>query len=580
LGPSSILRALLKNYRPASEDGADRRLTCTPIAADLPVAFRKVFPAPSGGAPESRIIAAMDRAITLRRNHNHGAPSGTVAGDGTENNPFVYNALNIEVVNMSLGGPTLWAGRDLEDQLTRKMIDVGIVLAASAGNDGLPAMTGGSPGTGLGSITVGASNSAIHERVLRDLQSGLGTGALYRPTAHTQTASFSSRGPTADGRFDPDITANGFAGFMQAANGGLALASGTSFSAPTVAGAAALLVGSNPSATAFQIRQALLLSANPTVLGDHSGRIDQGKGYLDVAAAKARLDAGVANGKIKDELATPIVALNILKAGVRPIFFLRNRYTTRVGNLVPGQVAQIFVPSDFWTDRLVVKVTNVVPEKPPAEQNVFFGDDLFVNVADAPTSFAVLRVGQDPGPNPFVVADTTYTIDNPQTGLVRVALQGDWTNAGKISADVTIERTRGPQGWPSAVGRIAEGETIPFEVTIPAGAAQAVFELSWLRSWALYPASDLDMVLIAPGGAQNTEGAAANSPERVEITNPAAGIWQVQVTGFAVHAPGSDDGDPEAAQAEAASGQGHGDDVAKERFALRVTVDGARVPIE
>jgi hypothetical protein len=47
-----------------------------------------------------------------------------------------------------------------------------------------------------------------------------------------------------------------------------------------------------------------------------------------------------------------------------------------------------------------------------------------------------------------------------------------------------------------------------------------------------------------------------------------------------VHAPGSDDGDPEAAEAEAASGQGQGDDVAKERFALRVTVDGGRIPIE
>ena len=62
----------------------------------------------------------------------------------------------------------------------------------------------------------------------------------------------------------------------------------------------------------------------------------------------------------------------------------------QAGTYTPAQVAQIFVPSDFWTDRLVVKVTNIVPEKAPADQNQLFGDDLFVNVADAPTSFAAL----------------------------------------------------------------------------------------------------------------------------------------------------------------------------------------------
>ena len=72
----------------------------------------KVFPSQGGGAPESRIIAAMDRAITLRRNFNNGVTSVPVVGTGTENDPFKYDSLNIKVVNMSLGGPTLFAGGD------------------------------------------------------------------------------------------------------------------------------------------------------------------------------------------------------------------------------------------------------------------------------------------------------------------------------------------------------------------------------------------------------------------------------------------------------------------------------------
>ena len=179
----------------------------------------KVFPATGGGAPESRIIAAMDRAITLRRNYNSSGANTVASGAGTETDPFVYSSLKIDVVNMSLGGPTLYAGRDIEDQLTLAMLDVGITIVAATGNDGHAAMTGGSPGSGFGSLTVAAANTAVHERVLRDNQFGLGAGEVFRPTTHTQTAYFSSRGPTADGRIDPDITANGFASFTRAFTG-------------------------------------------------------------------------------------------------------------------------------------------------------------------------------------------------------------------------------------------------------------------------------------------------------------------------------------------------------------------------
>jgi hypothetical protein len=549
------------------------------VAPGAKIYALKVFPAAGGGAPESRIIAAMDRAITLRRNFNGGLSQTVVGGAGTEDSPSVYQALKIDVVNMSLGGPTLFAARDLEDQLTLKMIDAGIVLAVAAGNDGFGAMTGGSPGTGLGSLTVGAANTFKHERILRDLQFGAGIGELWRATTHIQTADFSSRGPTADGRVDPDLTANGFATYAQGASGGISLVSGTSFSGPTVAGAAALLVGGFPSATPFQIRQSLIQSADPTALGDGSAPIDQGKGFLNVSAAAAKLSGGIRNGRIHEEFATPFVALNILKAGFAPIFFHNDRYTAHVTNLKPGQVKQFFVPSDIWTDQLTVTLSQITPELPADQQNQLFGDDVFLDAVDAPTSVGVLRVSE------FVNADKSFTIDNPQTGLVRVALQGDSTNAGRISADVTIERKRGPQGVPSAVGRIAEGEDVVYEVAIPAGAQKAVFETSWLRSWALYPTNDLDMVLIDPTGVANTTGASSNSPERVEVAAPKPGVWTIVIDGFSVFSPGSDgDDDPEAAVAENDNQHhgGHGDDnrVAKERYALRVTVDGSRIAID
>src|SRR5438093_4271495 len=117
---------------------------------------------------------------------------------------------------MTFGGPMLFAGRSIQHQLTLAMLAAGITVVTSAGTDGPPAMTGGSPGTGFGSLTVGAASTAVHERVLRDLQLGPGMGAISRPTTHPQTAYFSSRGPTADGRLDPDILANGFASYVHA----------------------------------------------------------------------------------------------------------------------------------------------------------------------------------------------------------------------------------------------------------------------------------------------------------------------------------------------------------------------------
>jgi hypothetical protein len=499
----------------------------------------KVFDSRGRGTPESVVIAAMDRAITLRRNFNNGVPSVPVSGTGTEDDPFVYDSLNIQIVNMSLGGPTLFAGRSVEDELTQEMVKVGITLVASAGNDGFAAMTGGSPGTGFGSLTVGAANTPTHERILRDVQFGVGIGALYRPFGGIQTAYFSSRGPTADGRVDPELTANGFATFAQGTcqgsagcMAGAALApfsfvSGTSFSGPTVAGGAVLLRQAVPSASAGQIRNALAAGANPSVLADGSGRMDQGRGFLDVTAAHAKLMSGI-SGHVSPSFATPIVAANVAMLGLKPVRFANNVFTTRVKDLLPGQVAQFFVDCDYKTDSLVVSLSNITRALPPAQQNQLFGDDLFVMVADAPTSFFSPLVEE------FVASDTSFPIPNVQTGLVRVAIQGDWTNAGRISADLRIQRVRKHPPLPTAVNLIAQGDVIPVQFQVPAGTTELAVELGFLKSWAVYPTSDLDLVLQDPNGGLNFDGAALASPERVVVENPTPGTWTALIQGTTV----------------------------------------------
>src|SRR5207247_6214951 len=97
----------------------------------------------------------------------------------------------------------------------------GILVVTAAGNEGPGFRTLVTPGDADSVITAGAEDS-------------LGT-----------IASFSSRGPTADGRLKPDLTAPGVA-VCTVAGGPLGRLSGTSFATPILAAAAALVKQLHP----------------------------------------------------------------------------------------------------------------------------------------------------------------------------------------------------------------------------------------------------------------------------------------------------------------------------------------------
>src|SRR5258708_21289116 len=71
--------------------------------------------------------------------------------------------------------------------------------------------------------------------------------------------SFSSRGPTADGRTKPDVTGMGRGVYVPSftSSTGYGRVSGTSLSTPLVAGAAALVLSAHPTWGPFEVREAL-----------------------------------------------------------------------------------------------------------------------------------------------------------------------------------------------------------------------------------------------------------------------------------------------------------------------------------
>jgi hypothetical protein len=535
---SSVLPRALASYAPSSVIpctpalGCASNLSIVPMIGTAPAAklyALKILPSDGGSSPSSRTLAAMDRVLTIRRNYDNGVPSAVLnPGCGAENNPCVYDSLPIQVVNMSLGGGTLYAGNDLREQLTVGLLEAGIVVTVAAGNEGPAPLTIGSPGSGLGALNVAAASTPVHERVLRDLQFGNGFGAFYRPFNGIQTATFSSRGPTADGRVSINLTANGLGCFVQSASGGISLASGTSFSSPTVAGAAALLRQRFPNATAAEIRAALIQSANPALLADGSGPFDRGNGFLDIPAAANLLASGARlDTRLDKGIGSPNLEANLRGVHVQPVQFSNNVATEHLSNLLPGQVAQLFIEAGDDLEQIKVTFSNVTPALPAGQQNQLFGDDLLVTALDSYTSFDVTLYQQ------YLAGDSSFTINRPQSGFVRVAVQGDTTNAGPISADVTITRVRTNLGPLTATGQLGQNQEDVFQFDVPAGTASLTGLLGWRFNWGGYPTNDIDLVLVAPNGA-TFAGATLGSPERVEIANPTPGRWTARVQGFLI----------------------------------------------
>jgi hypothetical protein len=513
----------------------------------------KIFPAAGGGSPTSRTIAAMEKVLDLRLKYNAADPEG----------------LNITVLNMSLGGPTSAAGRTLSDQAVDALLANDILTVISAGNEGHSGVTGGSPGTSMSALNVGATATANHEWIFTaQFRAPCGTTSVplaqvtacaqtYRPDGTLQMASFSSRGPTHDGRVRPDVVANGAFDYTQ--GGGstattVGFVSGTSFSAPTVSGIAMTLRQAVPTATARQVRNAIIMSANPALIPTGKPN-DQGAGFVDAAAAYQLLLAGNVPDTVNlTSNATRNLQANMSRAGV-PVH--TESASVSFSGIRPAETAEVpvLVPSN--TSKLHVRVRNIVAANPPAEQNQFFTDDVHLKIHSAsvhrPDYFQFV-----PGAtNAFLKAgtDTTYTVNSPQAGVWRVTPTGDWTNNGTVSfdVDVWIEQESSPNRTASA--SIGHLEQHAYDVVVPTGTTALNVRLDWSNMAGSYPINDVDVILISPSDVPNFGCATARTPERCSIANPAPGTWKVLVDGFTVFPFGTPGG--------------------KERYTLRADADGS-----
>jgi serine protease AprX len=204
-----------------------------------------------------------------------GAKVLDAAGSGDTNNAVraldwlkTYKAANnipVLVANMSFGVAGSANGTDSLSLAINDAAAAGIISVVAAGNEGAWARTIGSPGAAAGAITVGA-------------MADVGEGGFH-------LAGFSSRGPTADGRIKPDISAPGVN--ITAAQRGTATGyvaySGTSMATPFTAGVVALMLDRNPNLTTEQVKA--IFQQTAIDWGPQGKDSESGFGRLDALAA-------------------------------------------------------------------------------------------------------------------------------------------------------------------------------------------------------------------------------------------------------------------------------------------------------
>ncbi|MCZ7394650.1 MAG: S8 family serine peptidase [Candidatus Methanoperedens sp.] len=353
------------------------------------------------------------------------------------------------IISMSLGGSTQPNDEfaDVTTIVSDAAVEKGVVVVVAAGNEGPGTDTIGAPGSAKKVITVGASDS------------------------NDTIASFSSRGPSAFGRLDPDVVAPGVSINSTVPTGacelcapsGYKIESGTSMATPHVSGAAALLLQKNPALTPAQVRD-ILMHTSSNLAASNSHVFEKGAGIINLTNAFTYNISASINGDDRwEESVIPgfstigtMVLNNNNSYSVNFSFSLEAMTDLEKFNTIP--ISSFNLPDYVIIDAGSSKTINITFTPPAGVKSAIYGTTLVVANSTAGT----LRI-------PVVI-----TI--PQMG------------SGSIQGTVDDGATT------SCINNLFCGDWIYYKLKSYNGTTLKV-NLNWADS-----ASDLDLYLFAPNG--------------------------------------------------------------------------------
>jgi subtilisin family serine protease len=195
--------------------------------------------------------------------------------------------LGVDITSSSLGyydldpmgfynpGDVVYKMKDGRTAITTRIAAIaarkGVLVVTAVGNE----HWGKKDTVSILDTLTGSVNIVWEQKNIKGINDTLETGSLVTPadadsiiavgatSSNGELATFSSTGPTADGRIKPDVVAQGMGVYCVEGitTSGYEYAQGTSFSTPLVAGAAALIFSAHPELTPMQVREALIQTA-------------------------------------------------------------------------------------------------------------------------------------------------------------------------------------------------------------------------------------------------------------------------------------------------------------------------------
>jgi len=470
--------------------------------------------------------------------------------------------LDIDVVNMSLGWPSLYEEGDIFENMVSLLNEAGILVVSAAGNEGAIPNSILTPASTSASLAVGGLDYAPSTRVFFEWiglvfgpdweelsgDEGPGMGMVMRPSDETKQNEFASRGPLSNGQMAPDLTAQSGANLIIDQFDAGEFGFGTSFGTPSVAGVAALLNAyletmQGQEDAVLSLRNALLKGASLEALGElWRGVNDTGFGALDAVGALELIKSGDLNLHYPVEVGK--LRANILGA---PLRGHTETYQSGEITLQPLEsFDRVFAISPF-TSKVTIEVYDM--DIPDNSDRAAWSNTLQLNIQSAKRGMGhpvlwwlnyqneIARVEITDGPWLFNGDEGMYWPMEP--GLMKVTMLGDVQNEVPVSFKLRIVREN---YRPMLHGKLAEGEInsnqwIDIPVTMPEGISQATFDLVFNRDWSKFPTSDIDMYIVDPEGNIIWDGASYNAPERALAYDPMPGEWWASLYGYELYKP-------------------------------------------
>lgn len=392
-----------------------------------------------------------------------------------------------DVITLSLGSSEQPNdGYEPLEMICDAAIEAGVVIVAAAGNEG--------PGTGTMAdvastenvIAIGASNCAGTSRITDDT-----------------VASFSCRGPSAFGRFDPDLLAPGVDIYSTCIGGGYCTKSGTSMATPHAAGAAALLLEYDGTLSPAEVKSLLVHTA-----GDITGHpFEKGTGVMNVSRAiLSEFKASINDADAWEET---------IIAGMNSTAVLR---ITNTGTALKAFTISITSASDAEGDSTIAASS--------------FQFNSTACVAGGGVGVVEIRFVGDESMKPGTYGAILMVSSSSETARIPVALTIPLSGSGSIRGSVDDECS---SGSPLSCGidpisAVDEWGDWKFYKIMNINGTSFEVTLSWSGV-----SSDLDMYLFAPNGALvDVSGAGDTESEYIAVANPAYHEYWVAVYAYAI----------------------------------------------